>query len=612
MAIYQDNRELIYRLKWLRGAFALLIVILLVKLWFLTVVQFEHMQAMANRNQIRQLPLVAPRGVLTDRNGVVLADSIPAFNLLLFLDEAEDLEATSRFLTRGLMIDAELLAERIAAGSRYAMFRPAVVQENLSLEDIAYVLAHQAEHPELKIFEQPRRRYPMGSLAAHVLGHVGEVSEAELQREAFEENRPGDIVGKMGLERKYNRELTGQDGYRRVLVNHVGKILEELEVVEPIHGGDLQLTLDADMQRVAEEAIGDSPGAAVALDPTTGEILVLASRPAFDPNLFATRISLKEWRELTENPDHPLQNRTIHNRFSPGSVFKIVVALAGLEKGLVSPSSAVYCNGAVELYGHRFRCWKQGGHGLVSLRTAIQQSCNVYFYLLGQKLGIENISHFSKQVGLGAPTGLDLLGEVSGLVPSEEWKRRTFGAPWHAGETISVAIGQGPIDVTPVQLARAIGVVSTGKNPKLHLVKGNGASELFPTLPFADENLQPVREAMWSVVNEWGTGRAAKVDGFKVCGKTGTVQMISNATRLRLSEAERERFEPNAWFVGFAPLDAPRLVVAVIVQRGGSGSGAAAPIAGAIFQSYYEKFVDPPKEIPGEFALKQMPEGVPR
>ena len=461
------------------------------------------------------------------------------------------------------------------------------------MEETAYLLARQSEHPEVEILKQPRRIYRYGSLAAHVAGYVGEISPAQLQEPGFREYKAGDIVGQFGVERTYNRILTGRDGRRRVQVDSRGRILQDLEQIDPIRGEDLTLTLDLDLQATAENLLGENAGAVIAFDARSGEILVMASRPSFDPNQFALRISKKEWDQLLEHPDHPLQNRTVQNAFSPGSTFKIIMALAGLESGIIDTETSITCKGGVDLYGHRFLCWKEGGHGEVALREAIQHSCNTYFYLLGQKLGIQEIAHFSRQLGLGVPVGIDLLGEASGLVPSEEWKSLVRGEPWYAGETISLAVGQGPILVTPIQLAHAMGIIATGRSPRLHLLKGQENSGAGPQLfapAFAPENLEAIRDAMWGVVNERGTGQRARLANYQVSGKTGTAQTISLSTREKLSESEVERLEDNAWFVGFAPRDNPEIIIAVIVQRGGSGGAVAAPIAREIFRLYHAKY----------------------
>ena len=544
---------------------------------------------------MRILPQIAPRGLIHDREGRVLVDNVYGFNLLLFRDELSDLDATLQFLMDGLDISEEVLRERLKAAGSYSIYQPVVIKENLSMEETAYLLARQSEHPEVEILKQPRRIYRYGSLAAHVAGYVGEISPAQLQEPVFRESKAGDIVGQFGVERTYNQTLTGRDGRRRVQVDSRGRILHDLEQIDPIRGEDLTLTLDLDLQATAENLLGENTGAVIAFDARNGEILVMASRPTFDPNQFAIRISKKEWDQLLENPDHPLQNRTVQNTFSPGSTFKIILALAGLERGIIDTETTVTCKGGVDLYGHRFHCWKEEGHGEVTLLEAIQHSCNTYFYLLGQKLGLQQIAHFARQLGLGVPVGIDLLGEASGLVPSEEWKRQARGEPWYPGETISLAIGQGPILVTPIQLARAVGIIATGRSPRLHLLKGDsqqgstaGRELLSPV--FAPENLQTIRDAMWSVVNEGGTGQGARLANYQVAGKTGTAQIISLSTREQLSESELERLEDNAWFVGFAPRDNPEIIVAVIVQRGGSGGSSAAPIAREIFRLYHAKY----------------------
>ncbi|MGH9339189.1 MAG: penicillin-binding protein 2 [Acidobacteriota bacterium] len=595
MPIFQDNRQLQFRLKWVWFLFIAGFLVLLGRLWQLTIIEFQHFEQLAERNRVRMVPLIAPRGLVYDRDGRVLVDNVQSVNLVLYRDDISNPSETIDFLTAALQLEPEAVQERLDAAKNYSVYQPLVIKENLSLEEISYVLSHQVEHPEIGIVKQPRRSYRYGELAAHVLGYVGEVSSAQLETPEFALRKPGDVVGQYGLERTYDRILSGEDGQRRVLVNSQGKEIQELGMSSADRGKELWLTLDLDLQMAAEEALGDDPGAVVALDPRSGEVLAMTSRPTFDPNEFATRISYKDWNRLIANPDHPLQNRVIQATFSPGSIFKVVMALAGLERGIIDNKTSVYCGGGSTFYGHYFRCWKAGGHGTVALHQAIQQSCNVYFYHLGQKLGIGDISEFSGQVGLGQVTGIDLFGEVAGLVPSEEWKRKTMGQRWYAGETISVAIGQGPMNVTPIQLARSIGMIATGRAPSLRLVRDTATFQPQATaslqLPdFSPEHLQAIRDGMWSVVNARGTGRAAQVSGLDVCGKTGTAQTISRAVRARLSEEEARQYEPNAWFVGFAPRDHPEIVVAVIVQRGGSGGSAAAPIAGRVLETYQEKY----------------------
>ena len=608
MPIFQDNRELLARLNWLRILFVLTFLLLLSKLWSIAVLEFQHFRDLAERNRVRTYALLAPRGLIRDREGRVLVDNVYKFNLLLFRDEIQELPKTLDFLAEGLNMPSGVLRERLRAAEDYSIYEPVVLKESLSMEETAYLLARQSEHPELRIVKQPRRIHRYGRLAAHVLGYGGEVSQEQLENPEFSDSKPGNIVGQYGVERIYNQRLRGSDGRRSIMVDSRGKLLQELQHIDPIQGNELTLTLDLDLQMVAETELGDSPGAVVAFDARTGEILAMASGPSFDPNQFEARLTAREWKKLLDNPDDPLQNRAVQNTFSPGSIFKIVIGLAGLENGVINVQTETYCNGAVQLYGNRFRCWNAAGHGRVTLREAIRQSCNVYFYLLGQKLGIQAITEFSQRVGLGFPTGIELSGEASGLVPSKEWKRRVRGEPWYAGETISVAIGQGPLLATPIQLARAMGIIATGARPDLRLVRERKElpvpqSKVSPTTVFSEDHLQVIREAMWSVVNEGGTGWAAKVADFQVCGKTGTAQSISSATRRGLSEQAAKRFEPNAWFVGFAPRDDPQVVVAVIVQRGGAGGTGAAPIAQTVFKLYYEKYQK------GHFSPLEMAEG---
>ncbi|MDA2934488.1 penicillin-binding protein 2 [Acidobacteria bacterium AH-259-D05] len=595
MPIYQDNRELLHRLRWLRIVFALVFICLFAKLWSLTVLDFELYKNLAERNRVRTLPQLAARGLIYDREGRILVDNVYELNLLLFRDEIQDLNETLHFLVEGFDLSREALQERLKTTGIYDIYQSVVVKENLTMEETAYLLARQSEHPELRILKQPRRIYRYGSLAAHVTGYVGEISRQQLEQGEFAQNKAGDIVGQFGVERTYNRILTGHDGRRRVLVDSRGKSLQELDHLDPVRGKELTLTIDLDLQVEAETQLGDDPGAVFAFHAGTGEILVMASHPAFDPNQFAFRITQQQWDQLLQNPDTPLQNRATQGTFSPGSSFKIIMALAGLESGVIDTETPVYCNGSVELYGHQFHCWKSGGHGRVTLREAIQHSCNVYFYLLGQKLGIQEIASFSRRLGLGVPVGIDLLAEASGLVPTEEWKREVKGEPWYAGETISLAIGQGPLLVTPAQLARAVGIIATGKAPTLHLLKRESQDAppqkpIFSSPNFSPEHLEAIRDAMWSVVNDGGTGRSAQVANFEVAGKTGTAQTISLGAREQLSEEEAEQFESNGWFVGFAPRENPEIVVAVIVQRAGSGGSSAAPIAGEILKLYYQKY----------------------
>ena len=612
---------MVSRIRGLRTCFVLIFLVLFGKLWYIAVLKADYYKELAKQNQVRIIPMLAPRGIIFDRQGRVLVDNTQGSNLVLFLDKTHDLNTVFQFL-RGLNLSEEVLKERIHVARTRSKYQNVIIKENLSMEEMSYVLAHQNEHPELAIVEEPRRLYRYGPLAAHALGYIGEISDKQLKWTEFSGHRQGDIIGKYGVERSCNRNLTGIDGQRRLLVNSIGRTIEELQSVDSSPGKNLTVTLDLDLQKIAETELGSAPGAVVAFDPVHGDVFVMASHPAFDPNMFATRINRADWARISSDTENPLQNRVIQAEFSPGSTFKVVMAIAGLETGVVNENDTIFCPGGVTLYGHYFHCWKKGGHGTVNLTQAIRQSCNSYFYLLGQKLGIDNIEQYSKRLGLGHVSGVDLAGEADGLVPGQEWKKRTTGQKWYAGETISVAIGQGAMNLTPIQLARAVGMIATGQEPPLHLIKetegyhgpvtavASTTTTTSNALSFKEENLQAVRNGMWRVVNEFGTGRGAMVEGFDVCGKTGTAQTIGNEAKKMLSDEEASKYADNAWFVGFAPRDNPEIVVCVIVQRGKSGGGRAAPIAGKIFRAYWEK-KHPPQGPPLPSPLQQVASNAP-
>ena len=593
MPIYQDNSLCRNRLRWIGRFLAVLFLGLFLKLWHLTVVDFTQHSVAAERNRARTIPIKAPRGVIYDRDGRVLASNVNSFSLVCYRSEASNLEATVDYLVQGLGLDRQNLEQRLAVTDGYSPYQPLVVKKSLTMAEVAYLLSRNGEHPELDVLAEPRRSYPYGELAAHVLGYVGEASRVQLETAEFSDFRAGDIVGKYAVERVYNRHLAGRNGSRKIFVDSLGRTIDELARVPPEEGAPLELTLDLDLQIAAERELGGRRGAVVAFDPRNGEILAMVSQPAFDPNRFAARISRREWDRLVEDKHHPLQNRALQSTFAPGSVFKLVVALAGLEWGDVDPNRSYFCGGGVTLYGHHFRCWKKGGHGSVSLREAIRSSCNVYFYQLGKSLGIDLISGFGHAIGLGQPTGIDLVGEVAGLVPSKEWKRRTYRQKWYRGETVSVAIGQGPVHLTPLQLARMVGILATGSAAPLHVARsrlpGGPPAGNKSDIELSSDNLDLVREAMWEVVNRFGTGRAARVNGFDVCGKTGTAQTIGRAGLSKLEKAQASQFTANAWFVGFAPQKTPEIAVVVLVEAGGSGGAVAAPIAANILQVFHDK-----------------------
>ncbi|MBI4481919.1 MAG: penicillin-binding protein 2 [Acidobacteria bacterium] len=591
---FNDNRHLLARLNGLQYALVVVFAVLAVRLWHLQILQYQEHLRQAERNRIRAVQLVAPRGLITDREGRVLADNRPSFNLFLDREEMKDQQETVRFLQVELGLERRQIESQLKKFETTPPFQPIVMKEDLSLAEIAVVESRQLEHPELRILQEPRRHYPYGELAAHPLGYVGEATQEQLKTKEFSQTRSGDLVGKYGVERTYNAVLTGKDGQEQVMVTSAGRVIQALDRRDPVIGREVRLTLDLDLQKAAEEMMAGKRGAVVVLDPNNGDVLVLLSKPSFNPNDFARRISRQLWQELINNPDHPFQNRGLSSNFPPGSVFKVFMTYAGLEEQTVDEKSYVRCSGGIPMYGRFFHCWKKGGHGFVTLPNAIINSCNVFFYTLGYKLGIERIAHYAKASGLGVPTGIDLHGEASGVVPSPEWKMATFGDKWYAGETISVSIGQGAVSTTPLQLARAFGGLVTGRLSRPHVLMEDPVNDFrkagrreTPAIPIQEKNMEILKNGLAGVVTS-GTGRQAAVPGVEVGGKTGTAQVIG---RENLAKVKNGTFDPedNAWFVGFAPKQAPEIVVVVFVEHGGHGGSAAAPVAGRILKEYFDK-----------------------
>jgi penicillin-binding protein 2 len=564
-------------------------LLLILGFFKLQIIDSNYYFQLAERNRIRSIPIIAPRGRMLDREGRTIVDNYPSFSVLLLREDAALLEKHLPEVAAGLGLSLEEVLQRLDSKKHLPKFTPVVIKDEATPADLAYIESHRADLPLLELLMVHRRKYPSNGFMAHGIGYVGEASEQQVERSGGK-LQPGDMVGKTGLEQQYNHILMGVDGMRRVIVNSVGKPVESLAHVEAIAGKPIQLTIDYDLQVVAEAAMAGRKGAVVALDPRTGEVLAMTSQPAPDPNVFAIRVPREEWKRLNEDPDHPLLNRAIQAQLAPGSVFKIVMTTAMLETKTVPESFTAYCPGYAVFYGRMFRCWvfNKGGHGVVDLHRAVVHSCDVYFYNVGQRLGIDRISYYAHMMGLGRRTGIDLPEEKAGLVPSEEWKKRAFKQPWYAGETISVAVGQGATIVTPLQLARTIGGIAMGgvfKQPHLLLAKKDLNEDV---LALNEHTTEVVTQAMYGVVNEGGTAAASRLQGIEFCGKTGTSQLIS-AEGLKKVAGSTRKYTDNAWFVGYAPRRNPGIVVAVLVEHGEHGSSAAAPVARDIIKRYYEK-----------------------
>ncbi len=554
--------------------------------WDLQVRHPELYSERAERNRIKALPILAPRGRILDRDGRVVVDNHASFSLILSREQLQPEHL--RAVSEGLNLDYHELTERIRRFDRsHPKYEPIIIKEELTPGELAFVETHRGMdgYPEMELIPAHRRLYPRNGLAAHVIGYTGEVSESELNELEFVQYRQGDVIGKAGIERQYNSLLMGNDGQRRVLVDSQGREQEVIGVREAEPGRDIKLTIDLDLQVVAELALTDRRGSVVALDPRTGDVLAMVSRPAYDPNKFAGRIRSKDWSALVDDPEKPLLNRSVQAQLAPGSTFKPVVALAGLELGVIDEDFRTDCHGGATFYGHYFRCHEV--HGVADLYRAMARSCDVFFYNVGNRVGIDNIARYAEMVGFGRPTGIDLPGEASGLVPSTRWKLRTFRQKWYAGETISVAIGQGALTVTPLQLAHAIGGLALGGIwHRPHLVNQAGRREEPRVASFNVNHAVEIVRGMWAVVNDGGTGIRAQIPGVSVCGKTGTAQLASNA--LLRSTKLGETLKDNAWFVGFAPQENPEIVVAALFE-GGEHGNLAAPIVRDVIKAYFDK-----------------------
>jgi len=602
-----DTRFALGRIAGFQYFIVAIFLFLITGFWVLQVREGESNSQLAERNRIKTVPVLAPRGKLLDRDGRVIVDNQAAFTLLLTrenlnMDHIDGIAA-------GLHLDPAEVRARVKRFSSRPKYVPVVIKQELTPAEITFVESHRDAntYPEMELIQNQRRLYPKNGLAAHAIGYVGEVSEPELDTTEFAKYAQGAIVGKAGLERQYNDMLMGVDGERRVVVDSSGREREVLESTEATPGNSLQLTLDLDLQAVAELALQGQRGAVVALDPRSGEVLAMVSRPAFDPNAFAAHITNEYWKELTSGNDNPMLNRAIQAQFAPGSTFKPIMALAGLETGTIDDHDTFHCPGGATFFGRYFKCWQKRGHGTVNVHLGIVQSCDVFFYNLGNKLGIDNIAMYAEMAGIGKKTGIDLPGEAEGLMPSSKWKLRTQRQKWYAGETISVSIGQGAVTVTPLQLAAAIGgIVSGGNWFKPHMVKA--AATLEPRhADLRAESVASIVSGMYGVVNEGGTGAAARIEGIEFSGKTGSAQRVSNDLR-KSGVLDADEAKDNGWFVGFAPRQNPEIVVAVLLE-GGEHGALAAPVARDVIKSYFDKKLRISQTSPAQppLALLQPP-----
>ena len=589
------------RLMILGGVVILIFSLLASRLWYLQIIEGQKYTEFSQGNRIRLVPEPALRGIIYDRNGVILAENRPAYQLHLIREDTPDLEITLGNVSQALSLSYPALKEKIVENHGLAQFKPIILEEDLDYEKAMYLETFQDDFPGVSIVVQPRRFYPYNNLAAHLIGYVGIVQED--WKELPEEKRSSSqIVGHSGIELLENDRMIGLDGGWQAEVDHMGRELQVLgKPVPSVPGENISLNLDIRLQKVATEAMQGESGAVIVMNPKTGEILALASFPDFDPNLFSGGIDLKNWNSLLANPEHPLENKAIQGLYAPGSIFKVVTAYAGLDLGVLTPETERVCNGYYFIKGRSdpFKCWKEGGHGRVKLIDAIKGSCNVYFYNAGMSVGVDAIHKYASLFGLGKLTGVGLQNEKAGLIPNTKWKKRIFNEPWYLGETPSTAIGQGFITTTPLQVINMINILANDgmwMPPRIFKEQEGVRPE---QIPLKKKYLSLIREGMVAVVNsEGGTAKKVQFEEFTVAGKTATSQVISNETLETLDDEAKSSkiFQNHAWFVAFGPAEDPEISVLALVEHGGGGSKAAAPVVRKILSYYIDNIYKPKNE----------------
>lgn len=576
--------------------------VLILRLWFLQIVNGRIYRTSSENNRIHLRSIPPFRGMIFDRDGEILVGNRPSFDLCAIPEEVQNREELFRRLNHLMGLDPKLAAQKLAQAPQRYPFRPVSLRRDITRDELALIETHRFNLPGVIMKARPLRHYLYENLFSHLIGYLGEISEKELISGRYPNNNPGDLVGRSGVERKWQSFLHGMQGGEQVEVDAAGRQIRSISRRPPISGSSISLTIDKDLQLLAEEQLKGKKGAIVAMDPNDGKILALASSPSFDPNLFTTGIDKETWKEIISSKDYPLQNRALSSQYPPGSVFKIAVALAGLEEGVITPEEEIVCKGIYHLGKHPYYCWKKRGHGVVSFRRALIESCDVYFYHLGKSLGVDKIAEYAGRLGLGVKTGLDVGQEKQGLIPTSAWKLRRFGVPWQAGETVSVSIGQSFVLVTPIQMATLISAIFNGGmlyQPQVTKWIGKPEAEkLYEFVPkltrqikIKKEWLGLVSEALIGAVNEpHGTGSRAKFKQILVAGKTGTAQVITLEKEKELgAEGEVPRhFRDHAWFVAVAPADSPTIALSILIEHGGHGGAAAAPIAKEILGAYLE------------------------
>lgn len=589
-------------------AIVILMLILLTQMLFLQVIRFDTYNTLSRENRVKIIPLPPRRGIIYDRNGVILADNIPSFQLTITPEQVEDMETTLSELQKVITIDERELEEFQRALRTNPRFVSIPIKFQLTEEEVAKFAIHRFRFPGIDVNAHIARRYPLKNLASHAVGYVARINEQELRTLDTTNYKGTSHVGKAGIEKSYESLLHGQVGFEQIEVNAVGRVIRTLERTPPVPGNNIYLTIDSRLQLAAEKAIGDHYGSVIAVDVSNGELLAFVSTPGYDPNEFVSGLSRKRYKELYQNPFRPMFNRAIRGQYPPGSTIKPFIGLAGLAYNVTDFEKTVYCPGYYMLpkVDHRYRCWKKWGHGKINLRDAIKESCDVYFYDLSYSLGIDNMSTFLGMFGLGKLTGIDLPGEKDGILPSREWKRRARNEPWYHGETLISGIGQGFNLTTPAQLAKATMLLANrGKGYAPHLLKSvqDSTNELIEDAELLAIDIDykdiVVMDAEWDYIiagmedvvhSRKGTARKISKDiTYRMAGKTGTAQVYGIKQDEEATETDETPYElrDHALFIAFAPIESPRIAVVIVIEHGGGGSSTAAPIAREVLDSYF-------------------------
>ncbi len=593
----------------LMGVMLLVLLVYTLRVWHLQVLQGARYRYQSENNRIRLEDISAPRGIIFDRNGTPLVENRPAYHLLLVREDVADINRIIQDVAQFCGKNPEDFLGVLEASKNIPKFVPIRLLADVDRDCLAKIEAQRIRLPGVMVQLEPKREYKWNGTAAHLIGYLSEITESELNSEAYQDYYAGENVGKFGIEKAFEKYLHGKRGGRQVEVDAVGRRMRLLDEALPIPGRNLWLTVDVELQKTAEACLQDKVGSIVALDPRNGAVLALASKPSFDQEQFVRGLTSEEWRKLSRDPDHPLLNRAFGAAYPPGSTYKPIVALAALQEGIMSPGSAVYCPGYYYFVNRKYRCWRDRGHGSMNMHNAIVQSCDTYFYQTGLRLGVDKIAQYARLFGLGQKTEIGLPGENAGLIPTSWWKKQAIGVPWQKGETLSIAIGQGFDLTTPLQMALAYAAIANGgklwQPYVVRRIEGSNLEEvdeiksnLKTTIQIEGRHFETVQKALLGVVEEGrGTAHGIKAPAILIAGKTGTAQVVRLAdgvNRKLAAKNAKEKEQDHAWFVGYAPADNPQIVVSALVEHGGHGSSVAAPLVQQVILAYLGKKMEQP------------------